>query len=153
MTEIRWNAAQVRPGDERTVQKAIEETERAAFVPTHVRGWYVGKHKRFRERPLIPGYVLFAAPANDAGWGAFTQNRYGERQATVLGRVSDEDSVGRLMLAHAMGKYNAIQSRDNQGRFGPVKQFRQKKRRRRPRHGKKYASNSANIQSHPRYGT
>lgn len=126
MTDIHWNACQVRPGNEREVQKAIEGTDRGAFVPTHVRGWFVGKHKRFRERPLLTGYVLFAAPAGDAGWGTFTQNRYGERQATVLGRVADEDSIGRLMLAHATGQYNAIESRE-------TKRSRQRKRRRRPR--------------------
>lgn len=129
MTDIHWNAAQVPPGGEREVQKRIEDTERAAFVPTHVRGWYIGRHKRFRERPLIPGYVLFAAPAQDAGWSEFTHNAYGERRALVLGRVSDEGRVAELMIAHATGRYNAIESRDKQGRF-------RRKRRRRPRPGK-----------------
>lgn len=128
---IRWNAAQVFTGMERAVQIQIEDTDRAAFVPTHVRGWFVGKHKRFREHPLLPGYVLFATAAGDTGFSEFTHNAYGERTASVLGSVADEGTVAELMLAHATGRYNAIQSRDNGGRY------KGRRRRPRPRPGKR----------------
>lgn len=130
LTEINWNVAHVYSGTEREIRSAIEKTGRGAFVPTHVRGWFQGKHKRVREHPLMPGYVLFSLPVGDFGWGEFIYNIYGERRARVLGQVSDEDRVADLMIAHATGRHNAIQSRDKTGRF-------RRKRRRRPRPGKR----------------
>lgn len=137
MTEIYWNAVQVRPGNEREVQKSIEDTDRPAFVPTHLTGWQRGKYRRVREYALTRGYVFFAAPLGDAGWSKFTHNAYGERRARVLGRVADEERVAGLMLAHATGAYNSVQTRQSNGQFGPKKQFKQKKRRRRPRHSRR----------------
>lgn len=129
-----WIACYTDVGRERQVRGEIEAMERGAFLPTFAKIYTMKGKRKSYERPIISRYVLAALHgADDPAWSEI--NNIEDMKHGVLTnddkpcRVACEE-VSRLMIAHATGACNIIQTRASNGRFG-------RKRRARPRKGKK----------------
>lgn len=144
----RWTACYTQPGAEAKVRAGIEEIGFGTFLPTYAKCWYRDGRLRAQERPLMPRYILVAIDESNRSKIGEIHRELIEGVDHLLGIVS-ETEVGRLMLAHATGAYNVVQMRDASGRFSQGR--KQKKRRRRPRHGKTYR-NSTSLSGTPTYG-
>jgi len=131
---IYWAACYTKPLAERDAQRAIEDMGFGTFIPSYRKAsWYRGE-LRSRYYPLMPGYVLVSLTEGDDSWNSI--NAAPDAFCRVLinvgqpRRISEREIIS-LTLSHARGDYNVIQARTPNGQFS-----RQKRRRRRPRHGK-----------------
>ena len=128
-----WAVIHTKVQAETDARRSVEALGYGAFLPYYKQGYWRGEQLRFREKPLLPRYVLAKLPEG-AEWSTLNHADGVGRilmDAGTPARVSDAE-VASLMLAHARGAYNtAPPRRDAAGRFR-----KHKKRRRRPRHGK-----------------
>jgi transcriptional antiterminator NusG len=129
-----WTAAHTEPRIERKVRSGIEALDRGACLPTFVHGYVFRGRLRRTEHPIIKNYVLIALKGiEDDAWSAINHVEGVHRVLTNNGKPSrvSEEEVADLVLAHATGAYNRIQSRSASGHFE-----KRRTRRARPRKGK-----------------
>lgn len=130
-----WLACYTQPGAERKVRNGIQDAGFGTFLPTFAKSWYRDGRLRASELPLMPRYILVAVDKTNHDKLGEIHRELIDGVDHILGAVR-ENEISRLMMAHATGAYNVVQPRAPNGRF--IGQRKQKKRRRRPRHGKTY---------------
>lgn len=133
-----WAACQILSHRGHFVRSEMEKTEHGTFLPTYVRVRYVAGKKYVQELPLLTGYLFFMTEGDK--WGEVTDINGVCRvlaNGTNASRVSD-DEMHRLVLGHATGIHNKIESSPQQPRK------RNPARRRRPRPGKRLRAEYAN---------
>lgn len=126
-----WSAVQTHPRSEPDVRRDIEDVGIGTFLPSYAQYFYRGSQLRERRKALLTGYVFVALEDNDGGKWRDIEHIEGVNRVLMdagkPGRIAPEE-MSRLVIAHAQGRYNAIQPRSAAGRYT--------KRRRRPRPGK-----------------
>ena len=133
-----WAVGQTWTGREHRIRAEIEDMDKGAFLPTCERRTVRRGLLDVRERPLLPGYVMFRTDAQ--GWGdvAAVEGVRVLANGMVAGRVLDME-MARLVLAHATGAGNEF-AVVSPGRAAPSKQAR---RGRKPRRGKRIRKRTA----------
>lgn len=140
-SEIYWTACYTLPGAEHEARDGIQDIGFGTFVPTFAKCWYRDGKLCASEHPLLTRYVLVALAEGDESWGKINDVDGIHKLLTNVGkpiRINDRD-VSRLMLAHATGVFNVVQTRNAAGQFAlrassPPKH---KERRSRPLSGPK----------------
>lgn len=133
-----WAVGQTWTGREHRIRADIEGLDHGAFLPTCERRTVRRGLLDVRERPLLPGYVMFRTDAK--GWGdvAAVDGVRVIANDEVAGRVLDKE-IARLIFAHATGAGNEF-AVVSAGRPAPSKQAR---RGRKPRRGKRIRKRTA----------
>ena len=137
-----WTVVYTDVSAERDVRRGLEGLGYGAFLPYYREGYWRGEKLQFREKALLPRYVLANLP-DDAAWGPIHQIHGANRVLTDAGAPArvPADQVATMMLSHASGLYNTTAPRrDAAGRFR-----KHKRRRRRPRHGKVYTGRPETV--------
>lgn len=129
-----WAACYTHPQSETIVRRGVEDIGVGAFLPSYSE--YSKKRERvsWRSKALLPGYVLIAIDGT-VPWGEVARVKGVSRVLTnagVVSRVTDAE-MAELVMAHASGAYNAVESHLTTKRG-------KRKRRRRPRHGRKVST-------------
>ncbi|MEY9580971.1 transcription antitermination factor NusG [Bradyrhizobium diazoefficiens] len=123
-----WAVAQVITGREHVVRSEIENSNYGAFLATYGQSG-VRRGLRFaRERPLLPGYVLFHT--GPESWGGVAAIDGLIRVVNSQGKASpvQDSEMIRLVLGHAGGAHNEIAHASSAA---------PRTRRRKPRPGKR----------------
>jgi transcription antitermination factor NusG len=148
MSGIIWTPCCTRPGAERDALREIEDLGIGALLPSYRKVVYRSGRSRLVHRPIFPGYVFAALPANGAGMGeiadlevissVLASNRKPRR---IMGREAERFNA--MALSCLLGDFNVTEHRAANGRFMP----KVSKRSLKPRRGKRLRR-SANIQQH-----
>jgi hypothetical protein len=128
-----WGCVYTNAQAEPVVRREIENLGYGTFLPWYSAGTWQGSQLRVRYRPLISRYVFVNLP-DAASWSEVAHARGANRLLMADGAPAriDPAQIAILMLAHATGRYDTVEPRRNaSGRFS-----KQRRRRRRPRHGK-----------------
>jgi transcription antitermination factor NusG len=128
-----WGCVYTNAQAEPVVRREIEDLGYGTFLPWYSTGMWRGSKLQVRYRPMLPRYVFVNLPEN-AVWSEVAHAKGANRLLTADGAPAriDPAQIATLMLAHATGCYDIMEPRRNaSGRF-----CKQRRRRRRPRHGK-----------------
>ena len=104
-----WSVAQVFSNRSHRIRRDVEALGYGTFQPTYAKVWLSDGKRSAKERPLLPGYVLFQTEPD--GWGAVGSTEGVIRVLAADGlahRVGDRE-MHQLMLDHATGRWNEIE--------------------------------------------
>jgi hypothetical protein len=128
-----WGCVYTNVQAEPIARREIEALGYGTFLPWYSVGSWKGNRLHVRYKPLVSRYVFVHLPDN-ATWSEVAHTQGTNRLLLANGAPArvEATQIANLMLAHCTGLYDAVEPRRNSsGRF-----CKQRRRRRRPRHGK-----------------